>query len=295
MYSSEPRWCTLATCCFHEPDRRTATLVIARALTIAGSDSSGGAGVQADLKTFTVFGVYGMSALTALTAQNTRGVEEIVAVPPEFVARQIRVVQEDIGVDACKTGMLGNRAVVETVVDSVRRHRLAPLVVDPVMVAESGAALMEEDAIAALKNQLLPLARLVTPNRREAAVLAGRRVDSIAAMREAACRLVDLGAAAALIKGGHFDGPLAVDILHDGHSLHELSTARLDTPHTHGTGCMLAAAITAELAKGHSIGEAVAVGKRFITEAIRAGLPLGHGNGPANALAWLNEKARSGG
>lgn len=267
--------------------------MIARALTVAGSDSSGGAGIQADLKTFTVFGVYGMSALTALTAQNTLGVQKIVAVAPEFVARQIESVEGDIGVDATKTGMLANHGIIEVVVDAVRRHGLAPLVVDPVMVAESGATLLEQDAIAVLRQQLLPLARLVTPNSLEAAALLGMPVDSVPAMHEAARRLVGLGAGAALIKGGHMGGTLVVDVLHDGESLHELHTERLDTPHTHGTGCMLAAAITAGLAQRRSLWEAVDEGKRFITEAIRAGLPLGRGNGPANPLAWMDIRNRA--
>lgn len=261
--------------------------MIARALSIAGSDSSGGAGIQADLKTFTVFGTFGMSAVTALTAQNTTGVAAIHTVPPEFVRQQIDAVIADIGVDAVKTGMLANRAIIAAVAAAVRAHRIERLVVDPVLIAQSGAALLEEDARAALLNDLVPLARLVTPNIPEAAALLDMQVDSLAMMRAAARRFVELGAGAALVKGGHASSAEAVDVLFDGQSYRELRAVRVHTKHTHGTGCMLSAAITAGLAQGKPLLAAVEEAKRFITTAITHGLAIGTGNGPANPLAWL--------
>jgi hydroxymethylpyrimidine/phosphomethylpyrimidine kinase len=266
------------------------SMKIPRLLTIAGSDSSGGAGIQADLKTFTVFRTYGMSAVTALTAQNTRGVSGVFPVSPEFVRQQIDAVVEDIGVDAAKTGMLGSRPIVEAVAAAIRAHAIAPLVVDPVMVAQSGASLLEEEALAAVRDTLLPLATLVTPNTPEAAALVGFEVAGVTAMRAAATRWVELGAAAALVKGGHLASEDAVDVLHDGHALHELRAPRLSAENTHGTGCILAAAIAASLGQGLELGAAVERGKRFVTEAIRGGLSLGRGAGPANPLAWLDER-----
>jgi len=263
--------------------------MLPRVLTIAGSDCSGGAGIQADLKTFTVFRTYGMSAITALTAQNTRGVSGILAVAPEFVRAQIDAVASDIGIDAAKTGMLANRAIITTVAEAVRVHRIAPLVVDPVMVAQSGARLLEDDARAALIAALLPLATVVTPNVPEAEALLEMAVSDVAAMREAARRLVGLGARAALVKGGHLSGAEAVDVLYDGTAFHELRAPRLDTPHTHGSGCMTAAALTACLARGLDLVAAAHQAKRFVTTAIAHGLALGGGNGPANPLAWLDE------
>lgn len=265
--------------------------MIRRALTIAGSDCSGGAGVQADLKTFTVFRVYGMSAVTALTVQNTRGVSDIMAVDPGLVRAQIDAVASDIGIDAAKTGMLANRAIIETVAAAVRAHCIAPLVVDPVMVAQSGAALLEDDARSALLTELLPLAAVVTPNLPETEALLAMRVTSVADMRDAARRLVDAGAAAALVKGGHLAGADAVDVLFDGADVHELRAPWIDTPHTHGTGCMTAAALTACLARGLPLLAAAQEAKRFITTAIAGALPLGAGNGPANPLAWLDAPA----
>jgi hydroxymethylpyrimidine/phosphomethylpyrimidine kinase len=263
--------------------------MIARALTIAGSDSSGGAGIQADLKTFTVLRVYGMSAITAVTAQNTRGVGGIHPLPPAFVRQQIEAVVTDIGVDAAKTGMLANRAIVGAVAGAVRDLGIHPLVVDPVMVAESGAPLLEEDALAALRDELLPLAALVTPNAPEAAALLGMPVETLADMHEAARRLLALGVRAALVKGGHLAGAEAIDVLHEGGNVCELRSARIATRHTHGTGCMLAAAIAAGLAERRSLADATGEAKRFVTAAIRAGLGIGKGGGPANPLAWLDE------
>jgi hydroxymethylpyrimidine/phosphomethylpyrimidine kinase len=262
--------------------------MLPRLLTIAGSDSSGGAGIQADLKTFTVFRGYGMSAVTALTAQNTQAVRGVVPVDPAFVRAQIDAVVEDIGVDATKTGMLANRELVAAVAAAVRDHSLAPLVVDPVMVAQSGAALLADNARDAVRELLLPLATVVTPNTPEAAALLAVEVDGVPAMREAATRLVALGARAALVKGGHLGGAESVDVLHDGRTLHELRAPRLAVRHTHGTGCILAAAIAAGLGGGLDLLAAVEQAKRFVSAAIRGGLALGKGAGPANPLAWLD-------
>ena len=264
--------------------------MIPRVLTIAGSDSSGGAGIQADLKTFTVFRVYGMSAITALTAQNTRGVTGILPVSGAFVREQIDAVANDVGIDAAKTGMLATRDVVVAVADAVRAHRIAPLVVDPVMVAQSGARLLDAEAGAALLGELVPLARVVTPNVPEAEALLGMRITAVADMHEAARRLVATGAAAALVKGGHLDGEEAVDVLHDGAAAHELRAPRLATRHTHGTGCMTAAALAACLARGLPLLDAAREAKRFIGVALAGALSLGTGNGPANPLAWLDRQ-----
>ena len=259
------------------------------ALTIGGSDSGGGAGIQADLKTFTVFRVFGTSAVTALTAQNTRGVLGIHPVPSAFVRAQIDAVAGDLRIDAAKTGMLGEAAVVSAVAAAVQTHRIAPLVIDPVMVAQSGTPLVPDDAIDALRRELLPLATLVTPNLYETQVLTGIVIETVADMRHAARALIDIGARACLVKGGHLPGPDACDVFDDGRDSRLLTCPRLHTPHTHGTGCQLAAAITANLALGLPLFAAIGRAKRFITVAIRHGLAIGHGAGPANPLAWLDE------
>jgi hydroxymethylpyrimidine/phosphomethylpyrimidine kinase len=263
--------------------------MIARALSIAGSDSGGGAGIQADLKTFTVFGVYGMSAVTALTAQNTCGVTGIQAVPAAFVRAQIDAVVSDIGIDAAKTGMLLSAEIIRIVASAVRDHAVALLVVDPVMVAQSGAPLMEASACTALLQELVPLATLVTPNLPEAEALTGVTIASVRDMHVAARQLIGRGARACLVKGGHLGGDESVDVFDDGRHATELRTMRLPTRHTHGTGCQLSAAITAQLARGVPLLDAVERAKRFITVAIRNGLALGKGAGPANPLAWLKE------
>jgi hydroxymethylpyrimidine/phosphomethylpyrimidine kinase len=260
--------------------------MMARALSIAGSDSGGGAGIQADLKTFSVLGVYGMTAVTALTAQNTCTIVGTHIVPAAFVRQQIEAVVSDIGVDAVKTGMLPTVEAIEVVACAVRDLRLQPLVVDPVMVAQSGASLMHMHGGQALLRELLPLASLVTPNLPEAEVLTGMSIHSVGDMRRAARVLVERGCRATLIKGGHLDGAQAVDVFDDGVEVWELTAPRIATPHTHGTGCQLSAAITAHLARGRSLQEAVRRGKEFITAAIRGGLAIGHGSGPANPLAW---------
>ncbi len=265
--------------------------MVALALSIAGSDSSGGAGIQADLKTFTVFGVYGMTAVTALTAQNTCGVEDVLAVPAKFVEAQIRVVVTDIGSGPTKTGMLANAEIIEVVAAAVRRYGLEPLVVDPVMVAQSGAPLLEPDAVETLRRCLLPLATVLTPNVPEAEALLGERICSVDDMRGAARAFISLGARSCLLKGGHLEGERAVDVFDDGSQSVLLEGPRLPTRHTHGTGCQLSAAIVAALAKGHELHSAVHLAKQFIQRAIEKALPLGQGCGPANPLAWLPEAA----
>ncbi len=264
-----------------------AATMIARALTIAGSDSGGGAGIQADLKTFSVFGVFGMSAITALTAQNTCTVTGIHVVPAPFVRQQIDAVVSDIGVDAAKTGMLANAAIIGVVAQAIRDHHIERLVVDPVLAAQSGAPLLEDDARAALLRELVPLAALVTPNIAEAQALTGLTVTSVSEMRQAARALIASGARACLVKGGHLDGAAAVDVFDDGSGAQELAAPRLPTRHIHGTGCQLSAAITAHLARGLPLRAAVEQAKRFITVAIRGGLAIGRGAGPANPMAWL--------
>ena len=266
-------------------------VMIARALTIAGSDSGGGAGVQADLKTFTVFRVFGMSAITALTAQNTCGVAGVYEVPAAFVRQQIDAVAADIGVDAAKTGMLVNADIVRAVASALRDHHVKNVVVDPVMLAGTGTTLLNTEARETLLAELLPLARLVTPNIHEAENLTGAPITCVADMRQAARVLQTRGPRACLIKGGHLGGAEAIDVLYDGHELHELATPRLAAAHTHGTGCQLSAAITACLARGMSLLDAVRVSKRFITAAIAHGLAIGNGTGPANPLAWLDHRA----
>ena len=219
-------------------------------LAIAGSDPSGGAGIQADLKTYAALGVYGMAAITALTAQNTVGVTGVHAVPPEFVALQIDAVVSDIPPDAVKTGMLASAEIVRMVAEKAREHGLRNLVVDPVMVAKSGDSLLAEDAVRAVRDELVPLATVVTPNLPEAAALLGRPVDSLEVMREAARAIHALGAANVVIKGGHLEGETLTDILFDGERLHEFSGPRVQTRNTHGTGCTFSSAIAVYLALG---------------------------------------------
>jgi hydroxymethylpyrimidine/phosphomethylpyrimidine kinase len=255
------------------------------ALTIAGSDSGGGAGIQADLKTFHRFGVFGTSAITALTAQNTRGVDDWIAVNADFVRRQIDAVAIDLRPRAVKTGMLGTAEVVASVASAVREHGLAPFVVDPVMVATSGDPLLDDTAVASVRTVLAPLADLLTPNLDEVAVLLGVRPRDESEMCEAAERLVvDLGARAALVKGGHLDGDQVVDVFYDG-ELRVFRRPRITTASTHGTGCTLSAAITALLALGHSLPEAVATALAFVHRAIETAPGLGSGHGPLNHWA----------
>ncbi|MFQ5667584.1 MAG: bifunctional hydroxymethylpyrimidine kinase/phosphomethylpyrimidine kinase, partial [Candidatus Binatia bacterium] len=253
----------------------------------------GGAGIQCDLKTFTVLGVFGTSAITALTAQNTCGVRGIHAVPAAFVRQQIDAVVSDIGADAVKTGMLASADTVHAVASAIRDHHIQQLVVDPVMAAQSGAELLPSEAREALLRELLPLASLVTPNIEEAQVLTGCQIVSVDDMREAARALVAAGAGASLVTGGHLEAGEAIDVFHDGHELHRLAAPRLPVRHTHGSGCQLSAAVAAHLARGCALPAAVEGAKRFITVALRHGLAIGRGTGPANPLAWLEPGARS--
>jgi hydroxymethylpyrimidine/phosphomethylpyrimidine kinase len=258
--------------------------MIPRVLTVAGSDSGGGAGIQADLKTIALLGGFGMSAVTALTAQNTLGVKGIHEVPADFVAQQMEAVLSDIGVDAMKTGMLGNSAIVGAVCQKVRKYRISQIVVDPVMVAKNGARLLSPEAEAVLKKELVPLAQVVTPNLPESEALTGRKIRNLQGMREAAVQIHRMGARNVLIKGGHLSGD-PVDVFFDGRKFFELAGERIVTPHTHGTGCTISAAIAVELAKGISTLEAVEKAKAFITAAIQFSLPLGQGQGPVNPYA----------
>lgn len=251
------------------------------ALTIAGTDSGGGAGIAADLKTFHVLGVHGAFAVTALTAQDTCGISAVHEVPPAFVTEQIARVAGDLGVDAAKTGMLGSEAVVRAVAEAVLALGIRPLVVDPVLAATTGRPLLEPPALAALVQDLLPLASVVTPNLAEAGALLGRTVASLADMRVAARDLRDLGPAAVLVTGGHLEGE-PVDVFYDGTEVAELAGGRLEGGRTHGSGCTLSAAIAAYLARGEPLPGAVRQAKVFVTEAIRTGLRLGRGEGPVN-------------
>jgi hydroxymethylpyrimidine/phosphomethylpyrimidine kinase len=259
-------------------------------LTIAGSDSSGGAGIQADLKTYAALGVYGMSAITALTAQNTMGVAAIHEVPPEFVAEQIDAVVQDIRPDVLKTGMLASAPIIEVVAAKVREHGLDRLVVDPVMVAKSGDRLLREDAVRALREALLPLAEVVTPNIPEAEDILGRQLRSDEDIRQAAREIVGLGARSAVVKGGHREGDEAIDLLFDGREFYEFRAPRVPTTSDHGTGCTFASAIAAFLARGETVPEAVRLAKEYLTEALRRAYPIGHGRGPVHHFwQWWTE------
>ena len=256
-----------------------------RALTIAGSDSGGGAGIQADLKTFSALGVYGMTAVTAITVQNTKGVYGYEALAPRLVEEQIRAVTTDIGVDAAKTGMLANAGIVRAVAAAVEELEIPNLVVDPVFVSKHGHLLLAEDAVDDIRSRILPLSVLVTPNLPEASGLTGLTVGAKDEMRRAADAILALGAGAVLVKGGHLETSIqAADLFVSGGVEEWLATDRIDTPNTHGTGCTLSAAIAAYLAMGWDLLEAVRGGKAFVTEAIRHGLDLGEGIGPVDQL-----------
>jgi hydroxymethylpyrimidine/phosphomethylpyrimidine kinase len=255
-----------------------------RLLTIAGSDSGGGAGIQADLKTFAALNTYGMSAITAVTAQNTVAVTGVHALPPEFVAEQIDAVATDIGIDAAKTGMLANADIVEAVAGCVRAHGIQNLVVDPVMVSKSGASLLHTTAERALRDALLPLALIVTPNAPEAAVLTGLEVHDEASAREAARVIHAMGARCVLVKGGHLAGEETIDIFFDGEHFEVLRAPRISTRNTHGTGCTYSAAIAAYLGKGLSPFEAITGARAYLQRAIETSFPLGAGHGPLNHL-----------
>jgi len=256
-----------------------------RVLTIAGSDSGGGAGIQADLKTFSAFGVYGTSAITALTAQNTLGVQGIYPVSPEFIVQQLESILGDIGTDAAKTGMLATEDVIDAVVVCLGKYSVRRLVVDPVMVAKSGDPLLEESAREALRRRLIPLAEIITPNLLEAEALCGEKITNLDGLERAAAALTKLGCQWVVVKGGaRLKG---VDVVHDGRRLHRLEAVYHDTVHTHGSGCTFSAAIAAARAKGLEPLEAIRRAKSYISEAIRAGGGVGRGRGPAQHLAGL--------
>ena len=255
------------------------------ALTIAGSDSGGGAGIQADLKTFQAFGVFGTTALTAVTAQNTLGVQAIHPIPIDVVRAQIDSVASDLRPDGVKSGMLANAELVQAVAEAIRAHDLRKYVLDPVMVATSGDRLLDKDAEAALRTELLPLASLITPNLHEARILTGLSIETLEEMRSAARALVEMGAGAALVKGGHMEGGALVDLLWDGVREVTWRRSRLDTRHTHGTGCTLSAAAAAGLARGFPLPEAVDRAVDFVARAIKTAPGLGQGHGPVNHFA----------
>jgi hydroxymethylpyrimidine/phosphomethylpyrimidine kinase len=256
---------------------------VPRALTIAGSDSGGGAGIQADLKTFSALGVYGASVITAVTAQDTQHVYDFVELLPEFVAKQIDAVLGDIGADAVKTGMLASAPIIETVAERLQRWEVTNIVVDPVMVAKGGDRLLREDAVNALKQRLLPLALVATPNIPEAEVLLGHELKTWDDIREGARELQALGIKNVVIKGGHReDEAHSTDLLYDGLTYRDFTVPRVDTRNTHGTGCTFASAIAATLAKGETVTQAVLSAKAFVTKALQESYPLGHGHGPVH-------------
>ena len=252
-----------------------------RVLIIAGSDSGGGAGIQADIKTVTMLGAFAATAVTALTAQNTRGVFGVLPIAPDFIRQQIEVVLDDIGADAIKTGMLHDAAVIETVAAALtERAPDVPLVVDPVMVAKGGAALIEPSAIETLKRRLIPRAAVLTPNLPEGEILVGRPIASVADMHDAARRLLMLGCRAVLLKGGHLPGETVSDVLASEAGIQMWQSPRIDTRHTHGTGCTLASAIAAGLAQNMALDAAVARARDYVRRAIESAPGIGHGHGP---------------
>lgn len=257
--------------------------VVPRALTIAGSDSGGGAGIQADLKTFSALGVYGASAITAVTAQDTRRVYGFVELEPAFVVAQIDAVMGDIGADAVKTGMLASAPIIDAVAEALERWEATTVVVDPVMVAKGGDKLLRDDAIEALKQRLLPRALIVTPNIPEAEVLTGAKIETFQDIEAAARTIHSFGVRNVLIKGGHMDDPNnAIDFLFDGQGMREFRAGRVDTTSTHGTGCTFASAIAAGLARGETLANAILMAKAFVTKALQSAYPLGGGHGPVH-------------
>jgi hydroxymethylpyrimidine/phosphomethylpyrimidine kinase len=266
---------------------------ICKSLTIAGSDSGGGAGVQADLKTFHELGVYGMSAITALTAQNTLGVQGVYPTPLEGISQQIDSVACDLEPDSIKLGMLFNAEIIKLVVEKIVHYQWGKVVVDPVMIAKGGASLLQEEAIESVRSLLLPHAFIVTPNIPEAEVLTGMKIETMEERKQAAILLYEFGSSNVLIKGGHDSGSIVIDLLFDGKEFTEYSNERIHTKHTHGTGCTFSAAIAAELAKGKGIKEAVAVAKEFIHAAITFELGIGAGHGPTNHWAFHHQGLRN--
>jgi len=264
-------------------------MVLHKALTIAGSDSGGGAGIQADLKTFAAFGVYGSSVITAVTAQNTYEVSAIHVVSAQIVVEQIKAVLSDIGADAMKTGMLANAEIIEAVAATLQQFPQVPLVVDPVMIAKSGDALLTQEAVRTLRELLLPRADIVTPNVPEAEVLVERPIENEADFAAAAKMIYEMGARNVVIKGGHRPPipadsglPVVVDFFYDGSQLRSIEGPFIDTPHTHGTGCTFASAITAGLARGLNPFSAVVEARKYLTEALRTAFQIGHGKSPVH-------------
>ncbi|WP_028400196.1 bifunctional hydroxymethylpyrimidine kinase/phosphomethylpyrimidine kinase [Ectobacillus panaciterrae] len=266
-----------------------------KALTIAGSDSGGGAGIQADLKTFQELKVFGMSALTAVTAQNTLGVQGVYPMSVEAVAEQIESIGADLGADAVKTGMLFSSEIIHAVAEKIRKFGWKNVVVDPVMIAKGGASLLQQEAVRALKEELLPIATVVTPNIPEAEALTGLSIATLEERQRAAKYLHDLGVQYVVIKGGHDLQEEAIDLLYDGHEFTYYTSKRVETKNTHGTGCTFAAAIAASLAKGKSVQSAVQTAKDFIQAAIEDQLGIGNGHGPTNHWAYQSrtEKVNS--
>jgi len=263
------------------------------ALTIAGSDSGGGAGIQADLKTFAAHGVFGTSAITAITAQNTTGVTAVLPIPVDLVTAQIDAVISDLGADAVKIGMLATAAIATAVADALDRHRPAFIVLDTVMVAKGGARLLDEAAVEVIRARLLPMATVITPNVPEAEALTGSSIHTLADQRRAAGRLIELGARAALVKGGHLGTGESTDVLADGSTMIELTADRVPGRHTHGTGCTFSSAIAARLALGDDLITAARAAKIYITGAIRHAPGLGHGHGPVGHFwQWTEERDR---
>ena len=263
---------------------------IKQVLTIAGSDSGGGAGIQADLKAMSANGVFAMSVITAITAQNTEEVTDVFELPPSIIASQLDAVFDDFDVAAVKTGMLSSTAIVEIVVKMLTLQKIATLVVDPVMVSKSGHPLLRPDAVDAVKTQLLPLAFVVTPNIHEAQQLAGIRITSLADARRAAKVIHGFGCKHVLIKGGHLLSERATDLLYDGRFFNVLKGEFIETRHTHGTGCTFASALAAHLARGRSVLDAAQAAKAYVTQAIRHGLAIGHGHGPTDHFYFLERE-----
>jgi hydroxymethylpyrimidine/phosphomethylpyrimidine kinase len=260
-----------------------------KALTIAGSDSGGGAGIQADIKTFTAFGVFGTSAITALTAQNTIGVQGISEVDPGFVKQQIKSVLDDIGTDAVKTGMLANPEIVKAAADTLKEYKIKNIVIDPVMIAKSGHTLLSKEACTTIIKELLPIATVVTPNIHEAEAMAGIRIENLDDMKRAGAMIKEMGCNFVVIKGGHMSekDPTATDVAFNGKEYTLFTETRFDTKNCHGTGCTFSAAIAAGLAKGYPVLKAIAQAKAFITAAIRESFRLGNGHGPTNHFTGM--------
>ncbi|MEC2074855.1 bifunctional hydroxymethylpyrimidine kinase/phosphomethylpyrimidine kinase [Metabacillus fastidiosus] len=262
-----------------------------KALTIAGSDSGGGAGIQADLKTFQELDVFGMTAITAVTAQNTLGVHGVYPLPVEGIVKQIAAIGTDLGTDAIKTGMLFSSEIIQAVSEQIKFFKWKNIIVDPVMIAKGGAALLQDEAVQALKSYLIPLSLVITPNIPEAEVLTGITIQSMNDRKEAAKRLHELGAKNVVVKGGHDDtSDTLVDLLYDGTAFYYFTSNRIDTKNTHGTGCTFAAALTAEIAKRNNVQDAVQTAQNFIHEAIKNDLKLGNGHGPTNHWAYKKQK-----